>query len=476
MKVIIIGAGPAGLTAAWEFSKHKIQTIILEGDSETGGISRTVDRNGWKFDIGGHRFFTKVEEVYEIWDEMLDKDDFIMRPRMSRIYYNGKFFDYPLKASNALFNLGILEAIRCVLSYIYIRIFPIKEINNFETWVASRFGWRLYNIFFKTYTEKVWGVPADTIGAEWASQRIKNLSLGKAITNALLPKKNSEIITTLIDEFKYPKFGPGMMWDSASTRLKKKGHEIIFNSKVEKIIKLENSGYEVVTQDGSVYSCDAVFSSMPLAHLPDTLDPKPSKNIIEAGKNLKFRDFLTVALVVDKKFAFPDNWIYIHEPHVRVGRVQNYGSWSPYLVKEGKTCLGLEYFVTKNDELWSSTNEELIELAISELEKLKLIEHGSAEEGYVVRMPKAYPVYDLNYKENIELIKNWLLEEHPNLYPMGRNGMHRYNNQDHSMMSAVKSVRNFVLNEKNNIWGINVDDGYHEEGVVERTVPIQKKI
>ena len=330
--------------------------------------------------------------------------------------------------------------------------------------------------FFKTYTEKVWGVPADTIGAEWASQRIKNLSLGKAITNALLPKKNSEIITTLIDEFKYPKFGPGMMWDSASTRLKKKGHEIIFNSKVEKIIKLENSGYEVVTQDGSVYSCDAVFSSMPLAHLPDTLDPKPSKNIIEAGKNLKFRDFLTVALVVDKKFAFPDNWIYIHEPHVRVGRVQNYGSWSPYLVKEGKTCLGLEYFVTKNDELWSSTNEELIELAISELEKLKLIEHGSAEEGYVVRMPKAYPVYDLNYKENIELIKNWLLEEHPNLYPMGRNGMHRYNNQDHSMMSAVKSVRNFVLNEKNNIWGINVDDGYHEEGVVERTVPIQKKI
>ena len=476
MKVIIIGAGPAGLTAAWEFSKHKIQTIILEGDSETGGISRTVDRNGWKFDIGGHRFFTKVEEVYEIWDEMLDKDDFIMRPRMSRIYYNGKFFDYPLKASNALFNLGILEAFRCVLSYIYIRIFPIKEINNFETWVASRFGWRLYNIFFKTYTEKVWGVPADTIGAEWASQRIKNLSLGKAITNALLPKKNSEIITTLIDEFKYPKFGPGMMWDSASKRLKKKGHEIVFNSKVEKIIKLDNSGYEVVTQDGNVYSCDAVFSSMPLAHLPDTLDPKPAKEIIEAGKNLKFRDFLTVALVVDKKFAFPDNWIYIHEPHVRVGRVQNYGSWSPYLVKEGKTCLGLEYFVTKNDELWSSTDEELIELAISELEKLKLIEHGSAEEGYVVRMPKAYPVYDLNYKENIELIKNWLLEEHPNLYPMGRNGMHRYNNQDHSMMSAVKSVRNFVLNEKNNIWGINVDDGYHEEGVVERTVPIQKKI
>ena len=472
MKVIIIGAGPAGLTAAWEFNKHNIKTKILEGDKESGGISRTVDRNGWKFDIGGHRFFTKVDEVYEIWDEMLDKEDFIMRPRMSRIYYNGKFFDYPLKASNALFNLGIVEAIRCVFSYIYIRIFPLKNIDNFETWVASRFGWRLYNIFFKTYTEKVWGVPANTIGADWASQRIKNLSLGKAIMNALLPKRNSEIITTLIDEFKYPKLGPGMMWDSASSRLINNGHEIIFNSRVEKIKKLE-TGYEVTTTNGDVFLCDALFSSMPLAHLPSTIDPKPSTEVIRAGEDLKFRDFLTVALVVDEKFAFPDNWVYIHEPHVKVGRVQNYGSWSPYLVKDGKTCLGLEYFVTKNDELWDSTDEELINLAISELEELKLIEKNSTNEGYVVRMPKAYPVYDLNYKENIDKIKNWLLKYHPNLYPMGRNGMHRYNNQDHSMMTAVKSVRNFVLDEKNNIWGINVDDGYHEEGVIERSVPTQ---
>ncbi len=219
--------------------------------------------------------------------------------------------------------------------------------------------------------------------------------------------------------------------------------------------------------------CDALFSSMPLAHLPSTIEPKPSTEVIRAGEDLKFRDFLTVALVVDEKFAFPDNWVYIHEPHVKVGRVQNYGSWSPYLVKDGKTCLGLEYFVTKNDELWDSTDEELINLAISELEELKLIEKNSTNEGYVVRMPKAYPVYDLNYKENIDKIKNWLLEDHPNLYPMGRNGMHRYNNQDHSMMTAVKSVRNLVIDEKNNIWGINVDDGYHEEGVIERSVPTQ---
>ncbi len=473
MKAIIIGAGPAGLTAAWEFSKHHVKTIILESDTETGGISRTVDRNGWKFDIGGHRFFTKVQEVYDIWDEMLDKDDFIMRPRMSRIYYNGKFFDYPLKASNALINLGVFEAVRCVLSYIKVRMFPIKNIDNFESWVASRFGWRLYNIFFKTYTEKVWGVPANTIGADWASQRIKNLSLGKAITNAILPKRNSTIITTLIDEFKYPKLGPGMMWDSASNRLLDKGHQIIFDSRVEKITKIDKQ-YEVRTKENT-FTCDAVFSSMPLAHLPKTLDPTPPDEVLKAGDNLKFRDFLTVALVVDQKFAFPDNWIYIHEPHVKVGRVQNYGSWSPFLVKEGKTCLGLEYFVTKDDELWEMSNENLIQLGINELEKLKLIDKGSAEEGYVVRMPKAYPVYDLDYKENIEIIKNWLLEEHPNLYPMGRNGMHRYNNQDHSMMTAVKSVRNYVLNEQNNIWGINVDDGYHEEGIVERSVPTQNK-
>ena len=259
MKILIIGAGPAGLTAAWELSKHNLQSKILESDKETGGISRTVDRDGWKFDIGGHRFFTKVQEVYDIWDEMLDEEDFILRPRMSRIYYKGKFYDYPLKASNALFNLGILEALRCVFSYIYVKIFPIKNTDNFETWVASRFGWRLYNIFFKTYTEKVWGVPANTIGADWASQRIKNLSLGKAIVNAILPKKNSEIITTLIDEFKYPKLGPGMMWDSASERLIANGHKIIFNSRVTKIKKQNSKGYEVSTDNGDVYKSDVLF-------------------------------------------------------------------------------------------------------------------------------------------------------------------------------------------------------------------------
>ena len=473
-EILIIGAGPAGLTAAWEANKHGLKTLILEGDKEVGGISRTVERNGWRFDIGGHRFFTKVDEVYEIWDEILDKEDFLLRPRMSRIYYKNKFYDYPLKASNALFNLGIIEAIRCVLSYFYVRIRPPKNQDNFENWVAARFGWRLYNIFFKTYTEKVWGVDATTIGADWASQRIKNLSLMKAILNAFQINKSGEIITTLIDKFKYPKYGPGMMWETAYKKLLDQGHEIYFSSRVSEISK-EDDHYLVTTKEGEIYKAKNILSSMPLAHLPKTIRPEPVESVKTSGENLKFRDFLSVALVINEEDAFPDNWIYIHEPDVKVGRVQNYGSWSPYMVKEGKTCLGLEYFVNIGDELWSMDDEHLISLATEELEKLSLIKKNSTLEGYVVRMPKAYPVYDLNYSANISNIEDWLSKEHSSIYPIGRNGMHRYNNQDHSMMTAVKSVRNILLGETNDIWKINVEDDYHEEINTGRSAPIQKE-
>ena len=472
-EILIIGAGPAGLTAAWEAEKHGVKTLILESDKEIGGISRTVERNGWRFDIGGHRFFTKVDEVYEIWDEILDKEDFLLRPRMSRIYYKNKFYDYPLKASNALFNLGIFEAIRCVMSYFYVRVFPPKKQDNFEDWVAARFGWRLYNIFFKTYTEKVWGVKATSIGSDWASQRIKNLSLMKAILNAFQINKSGEIITTLIDKFKYPKYGPGMMWETAYKKLAEQNHKILLSSRVVEIYK-EKDIYTVKTESGEKFEAKNILSSMPLAHLPKTLKPVPENKVLDSGKNLKFRDFLSVALVIDEKDAFPDNWIYIHDPGVKVGRVQNYGSWSPYLVKEGKTCLGLEYFVNIGDELWSMEDEKLIELAINELEKLSLIKTNSTLEGYVVRMPKAYPVYDLDYSKNIDTIENWLSSEHKNIYPIGRNGMHRYNNQDHSMMTAVLSVRNIILGEKNNIWKVNVEEDYHEEISSGRSAPTQK--
>jgi UDP-galactopyranose mutase len=339
--------------------------------------------------------------------------------------------------------------------------------------VAARFGWRLYNIFFKTYTEKVWGVDARTIGSDWASQRIKNLSLMKAILNAFQINKSGEIITTLIDKFKYPKYGPGMMWETAYKKLEEKNHKILLNSKVVEISK-ENDTYRVKIDSGEEFKAKNILSSMPLAHLPKTIKPTPDNNVLESGKNLKFRDFLSVALVIDEKDAFPDNWIYIHDPGVKVGRVQNYGSWSPYLVKEGKTCLGLEYFVNIGDELWSMEDIKLIDLAIKELEQLSLIKTNTTLEGYVVRMPKAYPVYDLDYSKNIDEIEKWLSYEHKNIYPIGRNGMHRYNNQDHSMMTAVLSVRNIILGEKNNIWKVNVEEDYHEEISSGRSAPTQK--
>lgn len=472
--ILIIGAGPAGLTAAWEAEKHGVKTLILEADTNVGGISRTVQVNGWRFDIGGHRFFTKVDEVNQIWDEILDKEDFLLRPRMSRIYYKNKFYDYPLKASNALLNLGIIEAIRCLVSYFYVRVFPPKNQDNFEDWVAARFGWRLYNIFFKTYTEKVWGVDARTIGSDWASQRIKNLSLLKAILNAFRINNSGEIITTLIDKFKYPKYGPGMMWESAYEKLVEKNHKILLNSKVVEIKKV-NEMYKVKISSGEEFEAKNIISSMPLAYLPNTIKPLPENKVLQSGQELQFRDFLSVALVVDEKDAFPDNWIYIHDPDVKVGRVQNYGSWSPYLVKEGKTCLGLEYFVNIGDELWNMEDEKLIELGTKELEKLSLIKTNSVFEGYVVRMPNAYPVYDLNYSKNIDEIKNWLFDEHSTIYPIGRNGMHRYNNQDHSMMTAVLSVRNIILGENNNIWKVNVESDYQEEISSGRLTPIQKE-
>ena len=470
-KIIIVGAGPAGLTAAWEAEKFGYKTLILESTSQVGGISRTVERDGWRFDIGGHRFFTKVDLVNKIWDEILDRDDFLLRPRMSRIYYKKKFFDYPLKPLNALSNLGLFESIACVMSYIYVRIFPPKDQNNFENWVAARFGWRLYNIFFKTYTEKVWGIEANKIGSDWASQRIKNLSFSKAILNAFFKDKSGEVITTLIDEFKYPKFGPGMMWETAYTKLTNKGHKIVLNSKVKKIEKYETNSYKVILESGDVFEAEHVITSMPLASLPSTIYPNENKETKLSGESLKFRDFLSVALVLDVEDAFPDNWIYIHEPGVKVGRIQNYGSWSPYLIKEGMTCLGLEYFVNENDNMWNSSDDDLIELAKRELEYLKIIDTGKIKNGYVVRMPKAYPVYDLEYQQNITVIRRWLENNHANIHPIGRNGMHRYNNQDHSMVAGVLTVRNILNKETNNIWEINVEDEYHEEKILDRSVP-----
>ena len=389
-----------------------------------------------------------------------------MRPRMSRIFYEGKFYDYPLRATNALRNLGLLEALRCVLSYLRARIHPPRDQSNFEAWVSARFGARLYRTFFKTYTEKVWGVAATEIQADWAAQRIKNLSLPSAVVNALLPRRNQTDITSLIEEFRYPKHGPGMMWERCCELVEAEGTKVLTRSPVERIRHEGGRAVEVVaTSEGggtTTYPCTDIVSSMPLPALIRAMDPPVPAEVRAAADGLAFRDFLTVALVIPEEAGFPDNWIYVHAPEVHVGRIQNFGSWSPYLVKEGRACLGLEYFVFEGDGLWTMDDDDLIALGTRELAQLGLVDPAQVDAGYVVRMPKAYPTYDETYKANVDALRTWLATNTPNVHPVGRNGMHKYNNQDHSMLTAMLVVEN-ILGADHDIWAVNVDAEYHEE-------------
>ncbi|MFF0251554.1 NAD(P)/FAD-dependent oxidoreductase [Micromonospora zamorensis] len=465
---VIIGAGPAGLTAAYELLRHGLPVQVFEADEVVGGISRTVERDGWRFDIGGHRFFTKVPRVEAFWHEILPAEDFLTRPRMSRIFYRGALFNYPLSAMNALRNLGLPEAARCLGSYARARLRPPGDQSHFEGWVSARFGWRLYSIFFKTYTEKVWGMPADRLQADWAAQRIKNLSLATAIRNALLPSRRRTDVTSLIEEFQYPKYGPGMMWERCAEQVRKRGGQLSTGTWVTAVHRDPKRRRAIsVTVDGAggqrTQPADDVISSMPISELVAALRPPAPPEVLACAADLRYRDFLTVALVVPAEFSFPDNWIYVHDPGVRVGRIQNFGSWSPYLVKDGRTCLGLEYFVFEDDEMWRTPDADLVALATAELERLGLVRPGVVEAGYVVRMPKAYPVYDERYQHNVDVIRAWLAEAVPNVHPVGRNGMHRYNNQDHSMLTAMLTAENIATGSTHDVWSVNVEQDYHEE-------------
>ena len=472
--VVIAGAGPGGLTAAYLLTKRGEHPVVLEADDVVGGISRTVLRDGWRFDLGGHRFFTKVPEVEELWHEILPEGDFMLRPRMSRIYYRGKFYDYPLKAMNALRNLGLWEAVLCGLSYVWARMRPPKDESNYENWLVARFGWRLYRTFFKTYTEKVWGVPVADMPADWAAQRVKNLDLRKAVFNAILPKRGQTEITTLIEEFQYPKYGPGMMWEVCAEKVQAAGGTVELGARLARV-HVEGGRASSVTyiQGDREDKIDAshVVSTMPLRELVHTITPAPPSEVVAAADDLHYRDYLTVALIVPESRSFPDNWIYIHATDVEVGRIQNYGSWSPYLVKDGRTCLGLEYFVFEGDDMWNTPDDELIALGTKELIRLGLAAEGDVERGYVVRVPKAYPYYDFAYKDNVATIRSWLEENAPNVHPVGRNGMHKYNNQDHSMYTAMLTVEN-MFGASHDIWSVNVEEEYHEAGSTGRDAPV----
>lgn len=464
-KVVIIGAGPAGLTAAYQLYKKGIKSIVLEKDKVVGGISRTVNYKGYLFDIGGHRFFTKVKAVDQMWREVLGEEKFLKRPRLSRIYYNKKFFNYPLKATNALFGLGIFNSFLTLCSYIKAQIFPIKSEKSFEDWIRNRFGKRLYTTFFKTYTEKVWGIPCSEISADWAAQRIKGLSLIATIKNSLLSSyKSNNTIKTLIDKFDYPEKGPGQMWEMVAENIQTRGSELKMNANVNKIFWEKGKIKALEISNGESYEIiegTDFISSMPMQELVRKMEPKPAAEIIQAANKLSYRDFLTVSLIINKANLFKDNWIYIHDPNVKVGRIQNFKNWSPKMVPDPhKTCLGLEYFCFEGDGLWTMADEDLIKLATKELSILGLVDPKDVEDGAVVRMPKAYPIYDSVYEDAVNTIREFF-DKLSNIHLVGRNGMHKYNNQDHSMLTAMLAVEN-ILGSNHDVWEVNMDEEYHE--------------
>jgi len=466
-RTAIIGAGPAGLTAALELGKLGHDGVVFEAGDVVGGISRSVEFQGCRLDIGGHRFFTKVPEVEALWHEILG-DDLLTRQRLSRIYYRDRFFDYPLKPFNALSGLGLIEAARVMTSFVRSQFFPIANETTFDAWVSNRFGRRLFEIFFRTYTEKVWGMPCSEISAAWAAQRIKNLNLLTAVKNAFVRNgtRDGDVVTSLIESFYYPRLGPGMMWDRCREIAASHGIETHMQSRVVRVHRdgVRVRAIDVQGADGSKRTepCDSLISSMPIGTLVKVMDPPAPEAVQIAADSLRFRDFLIVGLIVEREHLFPDNWIYVHSPEVRVGRVQSFKNWSPEMVDDHEiSFIGLEYFVNEDDDLWSMPDDELVALGASEAQIIGLFEPGEVRAGVVVRQPKAYPVYDDEYERHLEVLRDWL-DGIDNLYTVGRNGQHRYNNQDHSMLAGLFAARN-VAGAELDLWSINEEESFHEE-------------
>lgn len=464
MRVVILGAGPAGLAAAYDLARRGNSPLVLEKSSGVGGISRTVHHRGYYFDLGGHRFFTKFDEVQALWEEILG-DQLMVRQRLSRILYDGKLYDYPLNAANALRNLGPVEAARCAASFGRARLRPRGKERSFEEWVSNRFGDRLFDIFFKSYTEKVWGIPTHEIGAEWASQRIKNLDLGSAIRDALGRRPSTEVIPSLIEAFHYPRTGPGLMYDTMAARIGTMGGTVALG---EDVVRVEREGFavkRVITRgaDGNetVHEGDHFLSSVPLTLLIRALHPRVPDEIWEAAHSLTFRNLLTIDLIVDHPDLFPDNWIYVHERELQLGRIQNFKNWSPFMVPDSSTTsLGLEYFCNDDDPLWKLDDAALIRLGTREMERTGLLRGARVTDGLVVRVPKAYPVYKRGYERPLALLTGHL-RKFENLQAMGRYGMFKYNNADHSILTALLSVEN-IYGAAHDVWSVNTDTEYHE--------------
>ncbi|MEP7224518.1 MAG: NAD(P)/FAD-dependent oxidoreductase [Actinomycetota bacterium] len=460
----VLGAGPAGLTAAYVLGLRGALGAVYEADGVVGGIAKTVEYDGYRFDLGGHRFFTKLTPVQRLWEDVLG-DELLLRPRLSRIYYQGRYFAYPLEARDVINRLGLLESALCSASYFRSQLNRNwKRMDSFEDWVTANFGRRLYDAFFRSYTEKVWGIPGSEIHAEWAVQRIKDFSFRKALLAALHLTLGKP--TTLIEQFHYPRLGPGQMWEGVRRRVEERGIPVHLNHSAIAIhhehdvirgVTVENEGHVV---DVAV---DAVLSSIPLSELVLSLEPAPPDEILVAARKLRYRALCLVALVVDNQEPFPDNWIYLHDPGIRAGRVQNFGAWSPDMVKPGTTCLGVEYFCFEEDEIWKMSDKEAVALATEELARIGLVDPADVVDGVKVRVPKAYPIYDHEYREAVSVLRGFLAG-FENLKTFGRNGLHRYNNQDHSMWTAILATLNLVDGTEYDVWAVNTEAEYHEEG------------
>jgi protoporphyrinogen oxidase len=460
-RVVIVGGGPAGLTGAYALMKARVPSVVLEKEAQVGGHARTVEHGGFLFDIGGHRFFTKIPEVREIWQEVLD-DRFLRVRRLSRILYRGRFFHYPLKPLEALWRMGLFESGWVALSYVRKKLFPMAEDGTLESWMSNRFGRRLFLMFFKTYTEKVWGRQCTEIRSDWAAQRIKSLTLGGAVRNALVPGRDRP--RSLIEEFDYPARGPGMLWEAMADRLRAGGQDVLTGRDVVRVRREGGRVRAIVARCGGKdeeHSGTHFMASMPLQELVLALDPPAPREVQEHARALQYRDFITVAVMVRRADVFPDNWIYVHTPDVNVARVQNYRNWSAAMVPDPtQTCLGMEYFCNEGDRLWSLPDPSLEELARREVAALGFARADEIIGTSVVRQRKAYPVYDWEYKEHLAALRAYL-EGIENLQMIGRNGLHKYNNQDHAMLTALFAARN-ILGEKLDVWAVNTEDEYHE--------------
>ncbi len=460
----VLGAGPAGLTAAYVLGLRGAPGVVFEADGAVGGIAKTVEYDGFRFDLGGHRFFTKLAPVQRLWEDVMG-EDFLVRPRLSRIYYDGKFLAYPLQARDVVKRLGVYESAMCSLSYLWSRLSAGREHQEtFEDWVTARFGRRLYDAFFASYTEKLWGIPGSEIRSEWAVQRIKDFSFWRALLAALHLQRRK--VTTLIEEFHYPRLGPGQMWERMQARVEGRGIPVRLRHRATAIRHEHDVVHTLVVEtEGRTLELpvDAVLSSIPLSELVLSLEPAAPDEILAAAGRLRYRSLCLVALIIDREQPFPDNWIYLHDPGTRAGRVQNFGAWSPDMVKPGTTCLGVEYFCFEGDEIWELPDDQAVALATDELARIGLVEPSDVRDGVKVRVPKAYPMYDGDYREAVAVLHGYLAG-FENLKTFGRNGLHRYNNQDHSMWTAILATLNLLDGSHHDVWAVNTEAAYHEEG------------